>query len=473
MNSKGQDISQNKNEKAATLIREGEKLYAAGDLDAALVKFKESLKINPDSATAYNNIGVIFCEKDNLQMAADHFSSALKFDHNNRDAILNLGETWIELGLADQVKVLLSSYLRNNPDDHEVSTLLNPLKQKCSQAKMVEEKLGNGLAEKNLKKDGTVNSIKDMLQTLTELFDTLPRLTKIITEGSQADRDKLLDDLSINPKLKLYQSLLRNRGPAIINLPLRYNLAMSSCFENLQSILNWLITSREATNYTYDLTDINIVQLAWFISIITGKNIEIVQKYIKELQEDEHLMQHIKKYTEMSTFKFSADANAKYGRRLGWYAFVRIKKPKVIVETGIDKGLGTCVLASALLKNAKEGHYGHLYATEIINDAGYLFKEPFNKFGNIIYGDSISTLKSFSKQIDIFIHDSDHSEKYEREEFEAVKNILSDDALIISDAAHHSNQLESFAKRTDRKYLYFQENPKNHFYGGAGIGVAF
>ena len=39
-----------------------------------------------------------------------------------------------------------------------------------------------------------------------------------------------------------------------------------------------------------------------------------------------------------------------YGRRLGWYALVRALKPRTVVETGADKGLGSCVLAALRLR---------------------------------------------------------------------------------------------------------------------------
>ena len=33
-----------------------------------------------------------------------------------------------------------------------------------------------------------------------------------------------------------------------------------------------------------------------------------------------------------------------------------LTKPKIVVETGVDKGLGACVLTAALMKNSEEGY---------------------------------------------------------------------------------------------------------------------
>ena len=78
-----------------------------------------------------------------------------------------------------------------------------------------------------------------------------------------------------------------------------------------------------------------------------------------------------------------------YGRRIGWYAFVRILKPKLIIETGVDHGVGSCVLTSALLRNKQEGFQGSYLGTDINKQAGKLLKEPYSSVGKILYGDSI------------------------------------------------------------------------------------
>jgi hypothetical protein len=34
-------------------------------------------------------------------------------------------------------------------------------------------------------------------------------------------------------------------------------------------------------------------------------------------------------------------------------------------------------------------------------------------------------------------------------------------------------EIHNFARKSGRKFLYFQERPKDHWYPGAGIGAAF
>jgi len=49
--------------------------------------------------------------------------------------------------------------------------------------------------------------------------------------------------------------------------------------------------------------------------------------------------------------------------------------------------------------------------------------------GKILYGDSITSLKTLSEPIDLFINDSDHSAEYEAREYQVIEPLLSEDAL--------------------------------------------
>jgi predicted O-methyltransferase YrrM len=51
---------------------------------------------------------------------------------------------------------------------------------------------------------------------------------------------------------------------------------------------------------------------------------------------------------------YGKDVVVEFGRRLGWYILVRSQKPRIIVETGVDHGVGSLVLTSALLRNKSE-----------------------------------------------------------------------------------------------------------------------
>src|SRR5207247_2252213 len=111
--------------------------------------------------------------------------------------------------------------------------------------------------------------------------------------------------------------------------------------------------------------NLNKKYLATFIATISNCTYETIQNYLDEIESDTVLKKHIKKNTLQSKFQYLSDSEARYSRRIGWYAFVRAMKPSIVVETGIDKGLGSCVIAAALIKNIEEGYSGYYYGTDI------------------------------------------------------------------------------------------------------------
>jgi len=236
-------------------------------------------------------------------------------------------------------------------------------------------------------------------------------------------------------------------------------------------INSWAKKKSELSNYYYDLNERNQADLASLISAITQTSSEKVEEFFKEIQDNEKLRVHIS--SSWANDPSMADAQLGYGRRIGWYAFIRILKPKVIVETGVHHGVGSCVIASALLKNSEDGFPGRYFGTDIDTRAGNLFINEFAEVGTILYGDSIYSLKLFEDQIDLFINDSDHSAEYEKQEYETVKSLLSTNALILGDNSHVTDSLREFSQSNQRKFIFFREVPKDHWYPGAGIGISF
>ena len=97
----------------------------------------------------------------------------------------------------------------------------------------------------------------------------------------------------------------------------------------------------------------------------------------------------------------------------------------------------------------------------------------YKSVGKILYGDSIKSLQKFDKPIDLFINDSDHSADYEYNEYVTVKDLLTSNSILLGDNSRGSEKLATFSSENDRKFLYFPEQPKNHWYPGAGIGISY
>lgn len=256
-----------------------------------------------------------------------------------------------------------------------------------------------------------------------------------------------------------------------VRIILRRRISYNYYKNKINLLKKWAYLDTEDSNFYYEITDHNKNILINLISFITKKNKNLIKQYFNELDSDfklkNYLTQKIKK------LGYGNDAVINYGRRIGWYALARALKPRVIVETGVSHGIGSCILCKALQNNIKEGYEGYYYGTEKDLEAGKLFLQKYKKIGKILYGDSIGTLKKFNLKIDLFINDSDHSADYEYLEYNTILNKISKKCIILGDNCHVTNKLWLFSEEQKRKFLYFHEEPLNHWYPGAGIGISF
>jgi predicted O-methyltransferase YrrM len=260
----------------------------------------------------------------------------------------------------------------------------------------------------------------------------------------------------------------------LVAIPLRFGLiALPYAFRQLRQMLRWAFDSKEHYNFTYDLTDLNRKYLVSYIAIVSGQDESAIERFFVELESDQVLRSSLERRALASPDRHNSDIEPRYGRRLGWYALVRATKPRVVLETGVDRGLGTAVIAAALKRNAEEGCPGLVYATDIMPTCGHLLETPYKDFCRILLGDSVESLKHFDQSVDIFIHDSDHRPEYEWAEFMAIQPRLHAASLVMSDNSQQTSKLREFSNCINRSFLYFQDQPKEHWWPGDGVGTAF
>jgi hypothetical protein len=269
-------------------------------------------------------------------------------------------------------------------------------------------------------------------------------------------------------KVKIRRRLAASRVAPVVALPPRVGMVGRHNARLAAASVRWLIRSREHTNLTYDLTPLNHEHLAWFVAAIAGLPVSRIRGYLCEIDSDDALRAHVRAGTEASARRGIADPDARYGRRVGWYALVRALRPEHLVETGTDKGLGSCVLAAALLRNGA----GRLTTIDINPESGYLISGRYSSVVDRRIGDSLETLAALDRPVDLFLHDSDHSAAYEGAEFRAISPHLADTAVVMSDNAHVTRELPLWAEKNGWNFLFFDERPAAHWYPGDGIGVA-
>ena len=93
--------------------------YEPIDLDKAIFYYKAALKIRPNYATAFYNLGNVFLEKGNIDKAIYHYLKALDIKPNYTAALNNLGEALTKKGDYDKANYYFKRALKTDPTGSE------------------------------------------------------------------------------------------------------------------------------------------------------------------------------------------------------------------------------------------------------------------------------------------------------------------------------------------------------------------
>ncbi len=233
--------------------------------------------------------------------------------------------------------------------------------------------------------------------------------------------------------------------------------------------LRFAFLNRETSNFTYDIS--NEDELVAFVANSLGESSDHIGAFLSEIAHDTGFTQSL---TARLTTHRGTNPRPLFGRRLGWYAFVRAAKPRLVVETGTADGLGTALLARALQRNEAEGRGGRLISFDIDPAAGWLLTDELRQTARIIIGDAAECMAGElgGERVDLFIHDSLHTYEHEKRELEIALEHAAPTIVLISDNAHTTTALRDVATLAGGRYSFFRERPVGHFYPGAGIGLA-
>lgn len=168
-----------------------------------------------------------------------------------------------------------------------------------------------------------------------------------------------------------------------------------------------------------------------------------------------------------------AAASFDLGRFKIVYALVRLATPGRVVETGVHDGLTTSLILRALERNG-EGHLTSidLPSTDLPIGApgpGWLIPERLKARWTLRLGDARRILPEVSAgdgQLDLFLHDSDHSRAHREFEFRTVKPFMAPGGLIASDDDEPPDTLlDELAAEWSMTHL------RNHVEGATGPAI--
>lgn len=166
-----------------------------------------------------------------------------------------------------------------------------------------------------------------------------------------------------------------------------------------------------------------------------------------------------------------------------WYALARKVKPSVVVETGVCNGVSSLFILKALAENGNGRLYSVDYpyrADESLDefrndtfeqyggaaipsdkDPGWIVPEDLRKRWELRLGKSqvqLPKLLQDIKDVDLFIHDSEHSHPCMMFEYEIMWHKMGRGGIIISDDITWNNAFEVFCETRNPVWGILEEN---------------
>lgn len=142
-------------------------------------------------------------------------------------------------------------------------------------------------------------------------------------------------------------------------------------------------------------------------------------------------------------------------RQAELYIIIRLFKPKIVIETGVENGFSSTFILEALKNNG----LGELYSIEILKTltdgkkSGWLVPAHLENRWNLLIANSLKILPRLLPQlgaIDMFIHDSAHAYKTMIHEFELAWAYLDSGDLLLSDDTGRNKAFIHFCENVNR-----------------------
>jgi hypothetical protein len=244
--------------------------------------------------------------------------------------------------------------------------------------------------------------------------------------------------------------------------------------ERPREALRYLFRSRELSNFTYELD--NMDELARAVAAGIGAPLASVRECVDELDRDTELRDELRALLGANPKR---DGDPRYGYRYMYYCVARLTQPEVIVEVGTHDGLGAALLLRALERNAAAGHPGELHTLDQTAEAGWLIPSRLGERCTRYTGDAGETLEPVLRDrgCGFLIDDIGFAFEGKPWLFEAALGQGTRPLTIASEFPARANgdpptALSVAAEVHGGRYAEFVERPRRHFWPGHAQGVA-
>lgn len=232
----------------------------------------------------------------------------------------------------------------------------------------------------------------------------------------------------------------------------------------------YVLWDPEVGDFSYDLDDLPAA--AAFVSTLTGVGTDEALRYIEEALADDQLRADYASQRRPALLR----RRMSVGQRCIWWAIIRIRRPELVVETGVWYGLGSLTILRALELNAHDGApHGQLISFDFDPTSGWLVPERLRTRWQLVVATTEEKLAPSldGRTVDLFIHDTPSEYGLERGEFEVALEHVGRDSVLISGNGENTAALSDLCtERGDLAYHHFGFRGRAHWYESNGMSVA-
>ncbi|MEM3062139.1 MAG: class I SAM-dependent methyltransferase [Nitrososphaerota archaeon] len=232
---------------------------------------------------------------------------------------------------------------------------------------------------------------------------------------------------------------------------------------------SWQDSKKSNSLFDYGKNKSEIEKILQSIFLTKSYSIEDLRKDTKHLQN--HIFDFLAKInTENYPSKkkpYPIDYNLDNQSGMFLYALCKIIQPEIIVETGVAYGLSSLYILQALHENNK----GVLYSIDYLftpwqtkEMIGSAIPRNLRDKWRFIYGPSSEMLPkvlSSVNKVDVFFHDSLHTYKNMKYEFETAWPYIKNNGLLVSDDIVYNNAFYDFCSSRKLESFILQQNSKS------------
>ena len=143
-------------------------------------------------------------------------------------------------------------------------------------------------------------------------------------------------------------------------------------------------------------------------------------------------------------------------------------RPELVVEAGVQDGLGSLALLRALERNAQEGSPGRLLSIDTLETAGWMVDERHRARWHMVHGSVDEVLARTLPEkppVGLFIEDTGAPEAVVRSALDSVVHASSDGAILV--AGNRSAELQRFCDERSIAFVEHHDRAHDHFFQNA------